>query len=70
MITEAKRAELDAVAAVRAIPAAPPQKPVTLQSLDERVTALEQSLGRGAGPAFIPAHPVQGFISSTEENHG
>lgn len=41
MITEAKRAELDAVAAVRAIPASPPQKPVTLQSLDERVTALE-----------------------------
>lgn len=44
MITEAKRAELDAVAAVRAIPASPPQKPVTLQSLDERVTALENAM--------------------------
>ena len=44
MISEAKKAELDAVAAVRVMPVKAPVVPVTLQSLDARLTALENKL--------------------------
>lgn len=43
MISDQKKAELDAVAAIRAIPVAAPVKVITLQSLDERISELERS---------------------------
>lgn len=61
MITEAKKAELDAVAAVRVMPVAPPQKPVTLQTLDARLTALEKH------PAL---HPIAVYHESEEQSNG
>ena len=81
MISEAKKAELDAVAAVRVMPVKAPVVPVTLQSLDARLTALEGKLVYAVIDAHIdqsvsqqPANGNVGLLESmtahTEENHG
>ena len=44
MTPEEKKAELDAVAAVRAVEIAAAPRPVTLASLDERLKALESKV--------------------------
>jgi hypothetical protein len=41
VISEAKKAELDQIADLREPSMRPAQKPVTLQSLDERLTIVE-----------------------------